>query len=243
MAVGGAGAATTADEELLSGGMHCVPTVTMGVPAAHELKFSDGGLRKLFSEIVENDQKLRWIHAIQSPTMTSLQAMMLKNPKEAISLFGNRINLSSNEEKAHVLKRKSEIAQRLDVCGSQALCAAATVVRTICILAAQLGGKFMDVLSRSLRIGFLVMYQSMLSTQGAELGMIEDLEISALWLSLVTVRLVVKEDDDGGDKDEDDEDRDDDVKDKNGRSFIGVGEGIVCRRDNVRKRIFSYVDA
>ena len=41
-----------------------------------------------------------------------------------------------------------------------------------------------------MKIGFLIVFQSFLSTQGDELGMIEDLDIAALWLSLVTVRFV-----------------------------------------------------
>jgi hypothetical protein len=231
MQAGGAGAVDP-EEHILGGGLHCTPTITMGVPAAHELKFSDGGLRKVFSEISENDQKLRWISAIQAPTMDLLKLMLMKSPKEAQSLFGTRFNLSHNEDLALVLKRKMEIARRLDICAGQALGAAVTSIRTTCILAAQLGGKFMDVLSRSLRIGFLVMFQSMLSTQGAELGMIEDLDIAALWLSLVTVRLVVREDE-GGDAEEE-EDRDDYDRDRDvAAAFIGKGDGVICRRDKV----------
>jgi hypothetical protein len=97
------------------------------------------------------------------------------------------------EDCGEVIKRKVDLARRIDMCGSQALGVAATTVRTICTLAAQYGGKFMDALARCLKIGFVVLFQSMLSTQGAELGMIEDLDMSALWLSLVTVRLVVRE--------------------------------------------------
>lgn len=160
----------------------------MGVPAAHELKFSDGGLRKLFSEIPESDQKLRWINAIQAPTMDLLKLMIMKSPKEAQSLFGAKHNLINDEDVSYVLKRKMEIAHRIDVCAAQSLGGAVSVVRTIVLLATKFGGRHMDILSRSLRIGFIVMFQSMLSTQGAELGMIEDLDIAALWLSLVTIR-------------------------------------------------------
>ena len=60
MQAGGAGAVDP-EEGLLGGGLHCTPSITMGVPAAHELKFSDGGLRKIFSEISENVRSLQWI--------------------------------------------------------------------------------------------------------------------------------------------------------------------------------------
>lgn len=230
---GGAGSVDP-DQQYLGGGLHCTPTVTMGVPAAHELKFSDGGLRRIFGEINETDQKLRWMSAIQAPNMDLLKLMLLKSHKEAQSLFGAKCNLSNPEDLAHVLKRKMEIAHRLDICAGQALGSAVTIVRTICILAAQLGGRYMDILSRSLRIGFVVMFQSMLSTQGAELGMIEDLDIAALWLSLVTVRLVVKEDEEGSDDDAE-QDRDDyDATRDVAAGFVGKGDGVVCRRDKVR---------
>ena len=234
MQPGGAGA-TDPDLDLLGAGLHCTPSITMGVPAAHELKFSDGGLRKVFSEINENDQKLRWISAIQAPTMDLLKLMLMKSPREAQSLFGAKCNLLLTDDLAHVMKRKMEIARRLDICAGQALGAAVSVVRTVCMLASQLGGKFMDILARSLRIGFLVMFQSMLSTQGAELGMIEDLDIAALWLSLATVRLVVREDEAVEEDDEvtdgDDFDRDRDIA----AAFIGKGDGVNCRRDKVRR--------
>lgn len=79
------------------------------------------------------------------------------------------------------------------------------------------------------------MFQSMLSTQGHELGMIEDLDIAALWLSLVTVRLVVKEDDEEeDDEDERNQDKDDYDRDRDAAAaFIGKGDGVICRRDKV----------
>jgi len=226
-------------------GVYCTPTITMGCPAAHEMKFSDGGLRKIFSEISDNHQKLRWMEVIQAPGLTALRNMMKNNPKEAQSLFGSKASsIHDDVDVVHLLKRKMELARRLDMCGSQALCAAVTTVRTVCILASQFAGKFMDVLSRSLKIGFVVMFESMLSTQGAELGMIEDLDISSLWLSLVTMRLVVRNDENVGENATSSqgggsaasllhamEDGDDDDDDNHRFAIVGVAEGICCRRD------------
>jgi hypothetical protein len=193
--------------------LHYIPTITLGCPAAHELKFSDGGLRKIFADIPTLEQKLNWIQAIQSPTMESLEKMISDYPKEAVSLFGSKclncvsnssttaasaaaINQSSSssgkDDYATLMRKKADIARRIDICASQALGCGVMVVRTTLLLASLVGGIYFDILARSLKIGFLVMFESMLSTQGAELGMIEDLEIAALWLSLVTVRLVTK---------------------------------------------------
>lgn len=173
--------------------MHYIPTITLGCPAAHELKFSEGGLRRLFGEIPSTEQRLAWIQAIQAPTSEYLERLMMEFPKESVVLFGPKITGNSptnKEDYAHLLRRKNELSKRIDICASQALGCAIQVVRTICMLATIVQGSYFEILARSLKTGFLVMFESMLSTQGAEIGMIEDLEIAALWLSLVTVRLV-----------------------------------------------------
>lgn len=174
--------------------LHCIPTITLGVPAAHELKFSEGGLRKIFSDISTHDNKLRWLQAIQAPDLQMLKILFVTHSKEAASLFGSSYMLTNKEELAKVLKRKYELARRIDICSSQALGCAVSVVKSIIMLATIVGGNCKDVLARSLKIGFLVLFQSMLSTNGDELGMIEDLDIAALWLSLVSIRLVRKTD-------------------------------------------------
>lgn len=167
------------------------PTITLGCPAAHELGFHDGGLRRIFNDITSVERKLVWLQAIQSPDTELLAKLFQAAPKEALALFGSKCgSMSSHEELAYTLKRKSELARRIDICASQALGCAVTAVRTLCQLATIAGGNHFDALARSLKTGFLVVFQSFLSTQGAEVGMLEDLEIASLWLSLVTVRLV-----------------------------------------------------
>jgi hypothetical protein len=170
--------------------IHYVPTITLGCPAAHELKFSDGGLRRTFLEIPTPEAKLLWVHALQYPTMEYLDKCLMEYSKEASSLFGNKCSMNQREEYANTVKRKIEISRRIDICGSQALGCAIQVVRTTIMLATIAQGLYFDILARSLKVGFMVMFESMLSTQGAEIGMIEDLEIATLWLSLVSVRLV-----------------------------------------------------
>lgn len=177
--------------------IHCVPTITLGVPSAHELKFSDGGLRKILLEIPTIEHKLLWMQAIQAPDSQTLFNLFKLYPKEGNSLFGNVVytinaagGIPSREDLVTVLKRKFELSRRLDICASQALGTAVTLVRTIVQLASLIGDDYFEILARSLRIGFFVMFESLLSTQGAEIGMLEDLEIAVLWLSLVTVRLV-----------------------------------------------------
>jgi hypothetical protein len=48
-------------------GVDVIPTITLGVAAAHYLKFNEGGLRKLLitSHQCTLDERLEWLHALQ----------------------------------------------------------------------------------------------------------------------------------------------------------------------------------
>lgn len=253
------------DSEIVGGNtrrLHCVPTITLGCPCAHELKFSDGGLRRTFADVTTTEQKLIWLQAIQFPNLSLLDNLFSNHPKETASIFGLKIPPSGSfvlsaftpEEKAVIFKRKHELSRRIDICASQALGCAVTSVRTVLLLATKLGGNFFDILARSLKIGFMVTFESMLSTQGHEVGMIEDLEIAALWLSLVTVRLVVPMEDPKTGSSFDDSGsppppamtpttpsasshkhhRTNKYRTADGDTvMVGCGEGVSCRRDAV----------
>jgi hypothetical protein len=242
--------------------IHYVPTITLGCPAAHELKFSDGGLRKTFIEITSLEQKLAWMQALQYPTMELIDKMMVEFPKEGVSLFGNKCAMNPREEYANLLKRKSELSKRIDIVSSQALGCAVQVIRTIIMLATIAQGTYFDTLARSLKIGFMVMFESMLSTQGAEIGMIEDLEISTLWLSLVSVRLVTYQNSSGSSPHQQQQhqsttagrDNSNEGKDvpiavqkkhytADGKPvFFGSADGMILRRDSVSLCSLSFVD-
>jgi hypothetical protein len=244
--------------------LHCVPTITLGCPCAHELKFSDGGLRRIFSEISTMEQKICWLQAIQFPNLTLIEQLFNSHPKEAASLFNLKVPSSGTfyfqsftpEEKALIFKRKHELTRRIDICASQAMGCAVTIIRTIVLLATKLGGNYFDILARNLKIGFMVTFQSMLSTQGHEIGMIEDLEIAALWLSLVTVRLVVpmEEPAAGGGSDSQGtvgdgpqstpspsrHNKTSKFRSADGESVLmGFGEGVACRRDTTGRLIMD----
>lgn len=175
--------------------LHVIPTITLGVPAAHALKFHDGGLRRIFQGIPEKRRNL-WMHAIQGPFgEDDFGALCDLFPRESVSLFGSSITSLKNGDSlnhAQFLAKKHEIATRLDICCSQILGFAVTSIRSIIVLAVKNGGTFFDVLARSLSIGFLVSLQSMLSTYGDEMGMMEDLEMATSWLGLLTIRFIQK---------------------------------------------------
>ena len=218
--------------------VHSAFHITLGCPAAHEMKYHDGGLRRIFSEVVDIAQKLTWMQAIQAPSFEPLKELFLSHPREAMSLFGSvgprPPSFGVKDELAGIVRRKMELAKRLDICGSQALGCAVTVIRTLCSLACMYQGKYLDVLARSLSMGFLVIFESMLSTSGDELGMIEDLDVAALWLKLVAVRLVGRTESEGISCDS--------SSNNSGRSttasgpILGTGDGVTCYRDMVIKR-------
>ncbi len=134
------------------------------------------------------------MQALQSPYVAeTLREVMKSYPREGASLFGPSFNFNvfSSSNVALITQRKFELALRIDMCGSQALGFAVAAVRTILLLATRHKGHCLQVLGRSLKIGFFLCLQSMLSTQGDELGMIEDLDLAALWLHLVTFRFVL----------------------------------------------------
>ena len=130
------------------------------------------------------------MQALQSPaTIQEMEPLFAQYPQDRQRLLGTAPS-NSTEGLSHLILKKMELAFRIDACGSQALAFAVTSIRTLCLLAARQGGSFLDALARSLKIGFLLTFQSLLSAQGDEMGMVEDLDSAAFWLNLVTVRLV-----------------------------------------------------
>lgn len=264
--------------------IHVAPTITFGCPAAHSLRFKEGGLRRILEEISDESSRLLWIHMLQADIPSSdFFRFMDERPKESASLFHTKIpqivlqlttwqldvingvystsqtssSHGSSNTRTNILKeiyttqRKMELANRIDIVSSQILAFALTQVKTIIMLATNIGGVYTEILQRSLKIGFLLGIESLLSTYRDELGMIEDLDIAVQWLSLVTLRLIsltrnetnklnqgIPEDNkrksNGGMED---------------KIAVGSSDGVTIRRDNVsfdlwnRIIIFAHTNA
>jgi hypothetical protein len=174
---------------------HVVSTLSLGCPAAHGLKFEDGGLRRIFKGMSDFN-RLMWMQALQSNLPTqSLISLLRDYPEESSALFGNSASkkmLCTSGGLAKLTRKRYTLAYRIDMCGSQTLGFALSAVRLAVMSATNFGHTHWEALARFLKIGFFMSFQSMLSTKGDELGMIEDLEMAALWLSLVSVRLVIE---------------------------------------------------
>lgn len=203
-----------------------LPTITLGCPCAHSMKFHEGGLLKILTEpgsgyvsantaapisgakpsyskahnsVTYNAaSRLEWMRLIQS--WKSIDGLMQHIKQQRRENCGHVANylcggtgdpLTSKETSVQMWLHRTILSKRIDICSSQALGCAVSVVKALCSFADTVGGVYIDILVRSIRAGFLIGFQSFLSTQGAELGMLEDLDCAALWLNLVTVRLVV----------------------------------------------------
>lgn len=176
--------------------INVLPTITLGCPAAHSCHFSHGGLRRIFGS-VDRSRRLKWMFELQSCQdneklrFPNLQYLHDNFPVEWKSIFGKLCNMNANHDNhSSILLKKLEIANRIDICSTQAIGFAITAIRTIILLANTIGGSHYKSLVRSLRLGFLLSFESFLSTAGDELGMIEDLDYAALWLSLISMRFV-----------------------------------------------------
>jgi hypothetical protein len=179
------------------GDIHVIPTITLGCPSAHAMKFKDGGLSRIFENIHGTNRKIIWMHFIQCDiSPEKFQELLLTKPADEVSsLFGEGCNLTINTSLglSNIIMKKHELARRIDICSSQILGFALTSIRTVIALAVEHGGHFIGILERSLKIGFLIPLQSLLSTWDHEMGMIEDLELATLWLSLVSLQLVISD--------------------------------------------------
>jgi hypothetical protein len=176
------------------------PVITMGVPAAHGMKYAKGGLRRIFTENGCETAEMRkfWMEAIQN-TNNSCRDLLneaFQNGEKAFhfmkKLFGlekhpDRQLTQQNWVETHleveVQAKRFALASRIEICVSQLLGFACCTLRTIINLATlQPTSKFFNVLVVSMKAGFLLPLQSLLSTQGNELGMIEDLDAAVLFL-------------------------------------------------------------
>jgi hypothetical protein len=170
-------------------------SVTFGAPAAHSFGFHDGGLRRLMSGLGTHEEtRIKWMCLLQATGGVSMDLLKKSSrdyAKEFRKLFDVHVDMTTGEGWTAVFQKASKLAMRIDACVSQALGFALASIKTVLTLATYGEARQTKALANAFAMQrFLLPVESFLSTQGHEMGMIEDLEAAVLWLSSVKVRLV-----------------------------------------------------
>jgi hypothetical protein len=173
-------------------GVDIFPSLTFGAFAAHALGFEEGGIRRLFSKIKPDDVKLEWMVALQASGGVKYSAIgpLIKHyPEHADALF----NISANgEDPAEILSKAFLLCLRIDICIGQALGQAVTSIKTLLKLASLGVPGYEEKLKIFLIAGFFLPIESLLSSQGHEMGMLEDLDGILPLLNSIVFRLVTE---------------------------------------------------
>lgn len=159
-------------------------SITFGCPAAHELGFHDGGLRRQMQGLITQDsgKRMRWMSALQAtgglfPDGTnynirqgagrdSMLDQIYQHPNEAEALFGSGVDTRLLDGWADTIAKSSKLAMRLDHVCSQVLCFAVAFLKSMFSFAAEGVQLQMAVLANALACqNILIPVQSFLSTQ------------------------------------------------------------------------------
>ena len=182
--------AETADQTVNENEVQYFPSITHGAFAAHSLGFAEGGLRRLFSKVTPDDVKLEWMQTLQTSgglRFVALEPLIKEYPNHAEALF----SISSHpDDPANFYSRAFNLALRIDICLSQAMAHAVTMLRVLLSMATLGLSEYVERLKCALIAGYLVPIESLLSSQGHEMGMIEDLDGILPLLNSIAFRFV-----------------------------------------------------
>lgn len=170
-------------------------TMTMGCPAAHTKGFANGGypLNGAVTSVTSvpmatsrnltaspDEEPLLGDHAMTSP--------IAGNHRHQQPQQQQRVSTDSGSSSVTAVKAELELKDRLDIIGSQILSAAVACLLSTLDLAI-LGSEYHRLqLENAPAFGYLINFESLLSTQGKEIGMLEDFAAGAKWLRRVFIQ-------------------------------------------------------
>ncbi|KAG7388442.1 Phosphatidylinositol 3,4,5-trisphosphate-dependent Rac exchanger 2 protein [Phytophthora pseudosyringae] len=166
-------------------------TMTMGCPAAHTKGFANGGYPASVPVLTVNPT----CEADDEPLLESSYEGDFQSPTSPLSSSRGgsssgtltKATLPSDDSLA-AFKLRLELQDRLTVIGSQILSATAACLLASLDLALSGSALHQAQIDRAPTFGFLVNFESLLSTQGKEYGMLEDFAAGARWLRNVFIQ-------------------------------------------------------
>lgn len=190
-------------------------TMTMGCPAAHTKGFANGGyphtdMKPGEYNSTSSQQQQQHISSsgYSNPATSPVGVSMFDEPctspmggpsaaastqtektrrKSRVSHTKSPHQAATDESLAS-LKTRLDLKDRLDIIGSQILSAAVACIIATLDLAAVGSAPHRSQLAHALSFGYLMNFESLLSTQGKEIGMLEDFAAGAKWLRNVFVQ-------------------------------------------------------
>ncbi|KAG7397798.1 Phosphatidylinositol 3,4,5-trisphosphate-dependent Rac exchanger 2 protein [Phytophthora boehmeriae] len=164
-------------------------TMTMGCPAAHTKGFANGGypasvpVMTVSPASSEDDAILESSYNgdVQSPTSP------MSSSRGTTKIPSTQTSAPADDSLA-AFKLRLDLQDRLTVIGSQILSATAACVLSSLDLAVSGSALHQAQLDRAPTFGYLMNFESLLSTQGKEYGMLEDFAAGARWLRNVFIQ-------------------------------------------------------
>lgn len=171
-------------------------TMTMGCPAAHTKGFTNGGyplngaasssavVTPAANPAASPDEEPLLDNAMTSPVAGNARyAQQQQTPNQQ-----PRLSADSTNNSMSAIKAELELRDRLSIIGSQILSAAVACLLSTLDLAA-LGSEYhLLQIENAPTFGYLMNFESLLSTQGKEIGMLEDFAAGAKWLRRVFIQ-------------------------------------------------------
>ncbi|DAZ98970.1 TPA: hypothetical protein N0F65_000502 [Lagenidium giganteum] len=169
-------------------------TMTMGCPAAHTKGFANGGFRSSDLGASNGNQPVYSSDDTDpsdrgtSTTATSASPGRSPPDMQRTRRHSRVSRASPADDSLASLKTRLELKDRMDVIGAQILSATVACIVATVDLASAGSDHHRLQLENALKFGYLINFESLLSTQGKEVGMLEDFAAGARWLRNVCVQ-------------------------------------------------------
>ncbi|KAK1932359.1 Type I inositol 3 [Phytophthora citrophthora] len=163
-------------------------TMTMGCPAAHTKGFANGGYPASVPVLTVTPTG----ETEDEPLLDNSSEDDFQSPTSPLSSSRSGVSVTQtaqpSDDSLAAFKLRLELQDRLTVIGSQILSATTACILSSLDLALSGSALHQAQIDRAPTFGFLMNFESLLSTQGKEYGMLEDFAAGARWLRNVFIQ-------------------------------------------------------